>query len=813
MNWNKNLRQGQYALAAGLLCALMGWSSLALAAKPSPMQPSSTSSSAAITPAAPLPFVVKQIKVTGLQRLPASRVYGLLPIHVGDKVNQADISGAIEALFQSGDFEDIRMLRDGSTLLISVSERPSIYKVEIEGNKSISTDDLRKGLKAADLLEGDVYKRSTLSSITGELERQYVAQGRYAAHVETDVTPLPRNRVKLTIKVYEGDAARIKNINIVGNHKYSDEVLLEQMKLKASHFFSFFTGDDKYSRERLSGDLETLRSWYLDRGYIRYNVKSVQVSVTPDHEHVFITINISEGDRYSVGKVSLEGDLPINRDQLEPLLIMKKGQVYSQQIQTYTSDLLTRRLGNAGYTFAEVKGHPVIHDDDHTVDVTFLVKPGKRVYVNNIAFKGNHKTADKVLRREMRQFESAPANTALINLSKSRLMRLGFFSKVDANTDVVPGTDDLVNVTYDVDEQPSGSIGANVGYSDANGIIFGASISQNNFMGSGNRVSFSLRRSEISERYSFSHYNPYYTPDGVSRGFSLHYSKINYDNARVDIARYAADRMGGAVTYGYPVSEYSRINFGYSLERIDVHSGNFVPWSIYHFLQREGDRYNEFSLNLGLSTSTLNSGRMPDRGWSQNTSLEIATPLGTYSYAKLTVNAQRYFPIHGHWVLRTSLKAGIGMGYGNDEDADGKLPFFENYYSGGVGSIRNYRAYSLGPRSQSWAYVQAGVTDYNPDPVGGNAVTELSAELIFPTPFAPDSRSVRTFLYFDAGNVFQLGNRPAYTYYPDGLRYSAGIGLAWLTAIGPLSFNIGRALNPEDMDDTEVFQFSLGRMF
>lgn len=755
-------------------------------------------------------FVAEEIRVQGLQRLPVSRVFGLLSIHEGERVTSHEVTATISKLYQSGDFEDVQLARDGNALVIIVSERPTISKIEFKGNKSINTDDLRKGLKSAHLTEGEVYKRSTVAAITGELKRQYVAQGRYAAAVETKVVPLPRNRVSLTIQIYEGKSAKIKDVNFVGNEVFSDEELLKVFKLRPTHFTSFFKGDDKYARDRLSGDLESLESYYLDRGYIRFAVESVQVSVSPTRDQVFITVNISEGKRYQVGKVSLEGEIPINREQLKPLLIMKQGQVYSQQIQTYTSDLLTRRLGNSGYTFAEVKGYPHINDDDLTVDVSFFVESGKRVYVNNITFTGNDKTEDEVLRRELRQFESAPANTSLIDLSKSRLERLGFFSKVEADTQPVPGTDDQLSVNYKVEEQPSGSIGANIGYSDANGVIFGASVSQNNFMGSGDRVSFSFSRSDVSTRYSFSHYNPYYTPDGVSRGFSMHYSKIDFDKANVQVGSYAADRKGASVTFGYPISEYSRVSFGAGVESIDVTYGTFVPQSIFEFLDREGTEFDSVLLNLGLSTSTLNNAVMPDRGWSQSTTLEVGTDMGTYPYYKLSLDAQRYFPLSKRWILRTRTSLGMGQGLSDSKE----LPFFENYYAGGIGSVRGYRSYSLGPRSPSKEHVALGVVDTDPDPVGGDALAEFSAELIFPTPFAPDSRSVRTFLFLDAGSTYSLhGSDPVYTRYLDDMRAAAGIGLTWITAIGPLSFDLGRALNSRHGDDTETFQFSLGQVF
>lgn len=761
-------------------------------------------------------FRVADIRVEGLQRLPVERVYAALPIRSGDVVSQRDVAEAVRRLFEGGDFEDVQIGRDGDQLVVVVSERPAIAKLDINGNKSISEDNLRKGLKDAGLAEGEVYRRSTLSTIAGELQRQYIAQGRYDAQVTTEAVPLPRNRVSLKIKIYEGSSASIRDINIVGNQVFSDDELRKAFELKPRGWWPFGSRH-RYSRERLSGDLERLRSYYMDRGYINFSLESTQVSVTPDRQSVYITVNIDEGERYKVGDVKLAGELVVDEDDLRPLLVVQPGQVFSQQVVTQTAELLSRRLGNEGYTFAKVNDFPDVHDGDRTVDVTFYVDPGRKVYVRQVNFAGNAKTHDEVMRRELRQFEGAPANTALIDLSRERLERLGYFSIVEADTPRVVGADDTVDVNYKVEEQPSGSIGANVGYSEASGFIFGASVSQNNFMGSGNRVSFALSRSEIRDSYSFSHFNPYYTLDGVSRGFNLYYSKIDFSKARV--ASYAADRYGGSVNYGYPTSEYSRLNFGVGYDNIKLTVGDYVAEDIYRFLKAQGDQFNLYRANASFSTSTLNRGMLPDRGWSQSVGLDVAVPGSDYTFYKLNWEGQKFFPISRRWTLRARGDVGYGDGYGDY----GALPFFENYYSGGIGSVRGYRSRSLGARSGALSYAiicQQNPNSPNcrpdprPEPMGGNFLVEASLELIFPTPFAADSRNVRTFFFVDGGQVFETRvENLRYDFDPDEFRYSAGIGLTWLTAIGPLSFNLARPLNKKSGDDTEVFQFSLGQVF
>lgn len=765
-------------------------------------------------------FRVEDIRVEGLQRLPVERVFLSLAIQSGDVVDGERLRAAMRALFATGDFEDVTIARDGDVLVVMVQERPTIAGIELKGNKAIGTEDLMKGLEAAGLAEGEVFRRSTLAGITGELERQYVAQGRYSATIESEMTALPRNRVGLSIKIFEGKSARIRDINIVGNDTFSDAELLKQFELRATHITSFFKSDDKYSRERLGGDLERLRSYYLNRGYVNFSLDATQVTLTPEWREVLITLSITEGKQYKVRNVKLAGDLVVDEAQLKPLLIVREGQIFSQQLLTSTTDLLTRRLGNEGYTFADVNGFTETNEEDNTVDVTFFIDPGKRAYVRRINFTGNNKTLDEVLRRELRQFEQAPANSALINLSRQRLQRLGFFSTVETDTARVPGADDLIDVNIAVEEQPSGSIGANVGFSDASGFIFGANVSQNNFMGSGNQVSFSLSRSELRDSYNFSFQDPFYTLDGVSRGFSLFFSQTDFDE--FNVSAFGVDRVGGSVTFGYPISEISRLSFGLTVDRLDIIVGTFASLESCQFLESQGEldasqtfpancadtesAFQAFKLNAGWRASTLNRGVFPDRGWSQNISFEVATPGSDLQFYKLTWAGQRFFPVTRNLTLRARSDIAFGDGYGSDLKA---LPFFENFFSGGIGSVRGYESRSLGPRSP----IANSPTDPDPDPVGGNFLTEASLELIFPPPFAPDSRSLRTVLFFDAGNVWQteISGRPGFAV--DNLRMSGGVALTWLTAIGPIGFSFAKPFNDQPGDDTETFQFTLGQTF
>ena len=763
-------------------------------------------------------FVIKDIRIEGLQRVSIGAVFNILPLEAGDEMRDSQLAQVARILFRTGNFQDVSLYREGDTLIIRVSERPSIDSIELEGNKSIETENLLEGLGQAGLSEGSVFQRATLDRIKLELERQYTNQGRYAAKVEPDVTPLPRNRVKINIKIKEGDVATISGIDIVGNQALEDEDLLDEFQLKVSHLTSFFKGDDKYSRERLSGDLETLRSYYMDRGYVNFNIESTQVSVTPDKSEVYIAVNVSEGEIFKVNEVKLSGDLKVPEEDLQALLLVQKGQTFSRQLVTLTNELITKRLGNEGYTFANVNGVPSINEEDKTVDVTFYVDPGARVYVRRVNFYGNVKTRDEVLRREMRQMEGAWANGQLIENSKVRLERLGFFKGVAVETPKVPGTNDQIDVNYSVEEQPSGSISASLGYQQGSGFVFGASISQNNFLGTGNRVSFAINRSDFRNSYTFSYLDPYFTPDGVSRGYSLFFQETDIDD-RSTISSWSMDRFGGNVNFGYPISEISRLTFAVGYENVKIFASNRSPLDVWEWVgydqfdyelngkRTQSEDYNLFTVSGRWSESTLNRGVFATRGYSQSLALEASLPDSQIEYYKLNYQAERYFPLTKIWTLKLNANIGYGDGYGDDE----KLPFFEHYYAGGFGSVRGYEDRSLGPRERQSPADQFG----DPNAIGGNLLVEGNIEFIFPVPFVKDKRSIRTLFFIDGGNVFdtERDDEGNVDFDTDEFRYAYGVGLSWITGIGPLTFSLSKPFKDQDGDETKRFQFSLGRPF
>ena len=761
-------------------------------------------------------FQISDIRVNGLQRVSAGSVFSALPLNIGDEVDDPELVEATRSLFRTGFFQDIQLGREGDVLVINLVERPSISSIELEGNKAIKSEDLLKGLSAAGLAEGEIFQRATLEGVRNELLRQYVSQGRYSADIEAQVIPEPRNRVALKIVIDEGSVAAISHINVVGNTVFETEDLVDLFELKTSGWFSFLSSDDKYSREKLSGDLERLRSYYLDRGYINMNVASTQVSITPDKKHVYITVNITEGERYSISDVRLSGDLVVGEDEVKRLMLIEPGQIFSRQVMTSTSDLISRRLGNEGYTFASVNGIPEINEEDKTVAVTFYVDPGKRAYVNRINFRGNTKTEDQVLRREMRQMEGGWASTYLIDQSKTRLERLGFFKEVNVETVPVPGTDDLIDVNYSVEEQPSGSVTASLGFSQSSGIILGGSISQNNFFGTGNRVSVGANRSDYQTSLSFGFLDPYFTVDGMSLGYNAFYRTTDYDELDVDVTSYAVDSFGGGFNFGYPVSDTSRISFGMSAQQDTIKSGIYTVQEILNFLDTEGDSFTNLFFDASWSQSTLNRGVFPDRGHSQSLSWHVTVPGSDLQFYTMDYRGQRFFPMTEDLTLRLHTDLGFGRGFGGTD----RMPFYEHYYAGGIGSVRGFEGSTLGPKSTP------NVNDPDQDslPFGGNIKITGGAEVIFPAPFVKDQRSLRTALFFDVGNIYDTQCTQTKTVEGDKnpgcgdvdlgeLRYSVGVGLSWLTALGPLGFSLAMPLNADSADDAQVFQFTLGQTF
>ena len=759
------------------------------------------------------PFTVSDIRVNGLQRVSAGSVFGALPLNVGESVDERRLADATRALFKTGFFEDIQLSREGDVLIVTLLERPSISSLDIEGNKVISKDDLLKGLKQSGLAEGEIFQQATLEGVRNELQRQYVAQGRYSANIEAEVIPQPRNRVALKIKVTEGSVASIQHINVVGNKVFKDQDLTDLFELKTKNWLSFFRNDDKYAREKLSGDLERLRSYYFDRGYINMDITSTQVSITPDKKHVYITVNVDEGEQFTIRDVKLAGDLKVPEEEINALLLSREGQVFSRKVMTTTSELITRRLGNEGYTFANVNGIPETHDEDNTVSLTYAVDPGKRAYVNRINFRGNTKTADEVLRREMRQMEGGWASTYLIDQSKTRLERLGYFKEVNVETPQVPGTDDQIDVNYSVEEQPSGSITASVGFAQNAGLILGGSISQSNFLGTGNKVSLGLPRSDYQSNYNFSFVDPYWTVDGVSLGYNAFYRATDYDKLDYDVSSYSVDSLGGGVNVGYPISETSRLNFGLSAQQDKLKTGSYTVEEIMEFIDKEGKNYTNFKASAGWSESTLNRGLMATRGHSQSLVLESTIPGSDLSFYRLDYSGQIFAPLSSNYTLRFHTDLGYAESYGSTSE----LPFYENYYAGGFNSVRGFKDSSLGPRSTP----SKNDPDQKPLPFGGNVLIQGGVELLFPMPFVKDQRSLRTVLFWDVGNVFDTHcssaqksrNEAGCGIKYDNLASSVGVGLTWVTALGPLSFSLGAPIKKPDNADTQVFQFSLGQTF
>lgn len=829
-------------------------------------------------------FVVNDIRVEGLQRVSAGTVFASLPVRVGDQIESVEIQDATRALFRTGFFQDIQIGREGGVLVVTVRERPAISKIEITGNKAIKTEDLKKGMAENGLAEGQIFKRATLEGLAQELERQYVAQGRYGASVRTEVKELPRNQVELKVIVDEGSVAAIKHINIVGNQAFSDEELADLFELRTTGWLSWLRSDDRYSREKLTGDIERLESYYLDRGYLEFRIESTQVSLSPDRQSVFITINIDEGDVYKVSDVELAGDPVVDEDEIRRLLLVREGQTFSQVLMTTTSDYITKRLGNEGYTFAEVNGIPEANREDKTVKVTFFIDPGKRAYVRRINFRGNTRTSDDVLRREMRQMEASSASSARIEQSKVRLERLGYFREVKVDTNEVPGTSDQIDVEYTVEEQPSGTIGGTIGYAQNSGMVLGANVSENNWLGTGKQVAFQVNTSTYQTMAQFSYVDPYFTPDGVSRGFNVFYQERDY--SKIGAARYNTSTYGAGLNFGYPISEISRvgINLGYSHQTLSTASnsvkeikdspvpvegidGVITPEEVDDileaieegvdldlsgtldpsllntdldgFLDLNGNKFDIFSVTTSYVRSTLNRGILATRGTSQRVSLETTLPVGDLEYYKFIYTGQYFRPLTRDLTLRLRTRLGYGNSYGSTIG----MPFFENFYAGGFGSVRGFERNTLGPRGthgEDYVLRPCAVEDgditrcyvINPEtgqlvttplssgrdyPFGGNILVEGSAEVIFPLPFVKDQRSMQSAFFIDAGNVFSTrcgeSQLNCYDLDVDHISVAAGVGLTWITGFGPLTFSLSKALRKNDGERTEVFQFSLGNSF
>ncbi|MEZ5444708.1 MAG: outer membrane protein assembly factor BamA [Gammaproteobacteria bacterium] len=734
---------------------------------------------------------MQDIRLKGLTRIAPGTVFNYLPVKVGDTFDDRRSGDAIKALFKTGLFEDVQLEREGDVLVVIVQEREAISQITFSGNDNMKTEDLTKALKEIGFAEGEVYDKSKLDKVTQELKRQYFAQGKYGVRIDTKVTRLEGNRVAIAIDVSEGKTARIRQINIVGNKAFEDKDLLKQFKLSTPTMFSFFTKNDQYSKQKLAADLESLRSYYLDRGYVNFNVDSTQVSITPDKSDVYVTVNISEGDLFTVSDVKLSGQLIVPQEDLFEVVSIRKGMTFSRKLVTESSKGITERLGDEGYAFANVNAVPDIRNEQKTVAITYFIDPGKRTYVRRISFFGNTRTRDEVLRREMRQLEGAWISTSKINRSKVRLQRLGYFESVNVETPAVPGTTDQVDVNFTVVERASGNLLLGLGFSQSQGVIFNSQVTQDNFLGSGKRLDFAFNNSEVNRTYRLGYLNPYWTVDGVSRGFAVGYRETDANDANV--TQYNSAVINAGAEFGIPLTEYNTLNVGLDFENTELDLGAFASEQVRDFVDREGDEFNTVRFTGSFAYDTRNKAILPDRGTLHRIRTEVAVPGGDLEYYKLDYDARWFYPVTSKYTLALQGRVGYGESYGDTE----VFPFFENFYAGGPRSVRGFEDNTLGPK------------DSRGDALGGNLLVVGNAEVILPVPFLQDIESLRITGFVDAGNVYGVDE----DFDAGTIRYSAGLSGLWLSPFGVLTVSVAQPFNTQDGDSEQPFQFTFGTSF
>ncbi len=734
------------------------------------------------------PFVVRDIRVEGVQRTEPGTVFNYLPIKVGDRVDDQKISDAVKALYATGFFRDVRLEAQGNVLIVAVEERPTISSITFVGNKEFDTATITKAMKDIGLAEARIFDRSILDRAEQELKRQYITRGKYAAQVQTTVTPQERNRVAINFTIKEGDSAKIARINIVGAKAFTEKQLLDQMTLTTPGWLTWYTKNDQYSKQKLAGDLETLRSFYQNRGYLEMNVDSTQVSITPDKEQIYITVNITEGPRYTVGAVRIAGDLVVPAAELEQLIRIKTGDVFSREKLQLSAKDISDRLGAEGYAFANVNAVPDLDQKDAKASFTFYVDPGRRAYVRRINISGNSKTRDVVIRREFRQLEDAWYDGPRIERSKDRVKRLGYFDDVSIETPPVPGTSDQVDVDVSVTERQTGNLLAGVGYSSAEGVVLNASISQQNIFGSGNALSLGINTGKYNRQVSMVFTQPYYTVDGVSRTIEL-YQK-NLDPTGLAISQYSSRTTGGALGFGIPVTETDTINVGGRYEHTSLTLFADTPPVYKDFVNQFGSTTDAYILSSGWSRDSRDDILYPTRGRLQSALLEVGLPIGDLSYYKIQYTQSYYQPIYGDLIGMMRVDLGYGDGFSGKP-----LPFFKAFFAGGGDSVRGYDTASLGPR------------DSFGNALGGKRKIVGNLEMFYP--ILKGDKAVRASVFIDAGQIYALGTQPQY----ESFRYSAGVGVQWNSPVGPLKFSYGIPLNAKPGDREQRFQFQAGAAF
>ena len=783
-------------------------------------------------------FLVSDIRIIGLQRVSTGSIFNVIPISVGDKIDIRKSTDITKSLFSTEQFDDIQIAKDGNTLIISVVERPSISAIDISGNKALKTEQLIESLDGVGIKEGEVYKRSTLDKVKSELVRSYASNGRYGAGVEIEEINKPRNRLEIKIIVDEGNSAKIKKINIIGNEIFDDEELLNGFELSEGSFFSFLSNNNSYSREKLKGDIETLESFYKDRGYLKFSIESSQISLSRDMKSIYINFNIFEGNKYTISNAEVVGDIPLDDEVYSGIISSLNGLTYSQAQITSIEEFFVNILGNRGYAFAEVKGNPEVNENTDEVEIIFTIDPGKRTYTRKILFTGNNITQDYVLRREMRQFEGAWSSNNSIEAGKVRLERLGYFKEVEVETIPVPNTDDQIDVVYSVEEETTGSVGGNIGYSDF-GLMLGFNMQEQNFLGSGNTVGIGISKNIYSENYNLNFVDPYATKDAVSRGYNLYYRKTDY--GEFNVANYLSNSKGFGFQSGYPISDTQRINIGITYDKTNIDIGSMPAREIWDFINAEGSVFETLSAQVSWQRITLNRGIFPTAGSSTVMSLSSTIPGGDIDYARFNIRQKYYKPMKRDLVFGFNIELGYLTPFGDTQEP----PFFQNFYAGGPRSLRGFESNTLGPRSTEapcyeFNYAEGTCpnlidTDgdeildtpyFNPYAnssynrrlsIGGNIKVEGSLQLIFKLPFIEDQRSMRSAFFFDFGNVFSDNCKDyqinCYKASIDDLRYSYGVGVTWITGFGPMSFAISKPTNAGRYEETKEFQFTVGNVF
>ncbi|MBL8521904.1 MAG: outer membrane protein assembly factor BamA [Betaproteobacteria bacterium] len=736
------------------------------------------------------PFTIKDIRVEGVQRTEAGTVFSYLPVKVGEEMTGDKAAASLKALYATGFYSDVRLESENDVLVVIVAERPAIAVIEINGSKEFTKENLKEGLKQVGISESKIFDRSVLDRAEKEIKRQYTSRGFYSSKVTTTVTPLERNRVSLTFTIEENDVSRIVDINLIGATAFSERTLLGEFEQSTGGWFSFFTKEDQYSKQKLSGDLEKLRSYYLNRGYLDFNIESTQVSITPDKEKIYISIAITEGEVFKMGDIKFSGDLKISEAELRSLVLFKPGETFSRQKVVDTVKAISDRLANDGYSFANINPVPDRDANAKVASFTFFIDPGKRVYVRRINIQGNSRTRDEVVRREMRQLESSWYSVDRINRSKERLDRTGFFEEVNVETPAVPGTTDQVDLVVTVKERNTGSLQFGVGYSQAERFSLSASVAQANIFGTGNQLSFRINTGTISKVYELSYLNPYWTVDGISRGFDLYRRDLN--TATLETGEYKSVSTGLGARFGVPVTEYDSVNFGFGFERNELILDPFSPPRYFDYVNTFGAVSDTYRGVMGYARDTRDSIYFPTRGYLLEASAEAGLPGGDVKYFRLQGTAQYLRPIWGPLVLSGRAEFGYADGYGGKT-----LPFFKNFYAGGVDSVRGFQQSTLGP------------VDVNGDYIGGNRRFVGSLEVLFPMPGVKADKSVRLSAFVDAGNVWAPYEDMRFK----DLRSSVGVGVSWYSPVGPLKFSLAKPIKQKEGDKIERFQFLLGRAF